>query len=221
MAAASLLLSGGLDSVVLIHWALREGYELQALFFDYGQDALRGELFCARVTTKNLKIPLEVFDISGLRRNFLGLTGYDYRMISTRGTLGPEPNGKPCEDKALALGIAAEYTVLTNRQSLLTGAIVEDTKATPEMQEFLNAFSLSIRHLYARTGQRFSIEAPFLKKSKAEVVRLGQTLHVNWAHTWSCEASGRVACRKCSGCKERTDAFTAAGVEDLLDRRVQ
>ena len=88
------------------------------------------------------------------------------------------------------------------------------------------------RHFYGRSsgspavatkagverGERIRIEAPLLKLSKAEIVRLGERLGVPWHLTWSCYAGGQRACGRCDACRLRDLGFSTAGVLDPVRR---
>jgi 7-cyano-7-deazaguanine synthase len=70
------------------------------------------------------------------------------------------------------------------------------------------------RAIHAGTGEAVSILSPFLNLNKGEIVRLGTSLGVDYARTWSCYCGQELHCGKCGTCVERREAFVQAGVCD-------
>ena len=211
---AIVLLSGGIDSAVLAYWVKKEGYDVELMFIDYGQDNARSELFASRRTSRALKVPIEVVSIPGLKNQFLGFTGPEYRMISIRHDLN-------CWDLALGLGIATEFAIVAEYQKLFVGNIQNDLKWRPRLKEYIQSAEDSINILYdgyrGQEGPLLKIEAPFLNKSKKEVIQIGDQLGINFANTWSCQAQSIKPCGKCLGCQERNQAFKEANVIDNIN----
>jgi 7-cyano-7-deazaguanine synthase len=79
--------------------------------------------------------------------------------------------------------------------------------------EFLAAFE-AMERLAMEGMARITIEAPFLHKSKADIVRVGASLDVPFERTWSCYQGGEIHCGACGTCYERREAFELAGVPD-------
>jgi 7-cyano-7-deazaguanine synthase len=211
MKQAIVMLSGGLDSAVLGYWVKKQGYHTQFLFFDYGQDNLRGELFAARRTARSARIPIEICNISGLKQQFLGLTGENFRMISIRHNLN-------CWDLAVGLALASEFAIVAGFDTLFTGNIAEDLEWRPKLREYIELYSQSINLLYqgynGKSNPLLDIQAPFISKSKTEVIKLGKSLGVDFANTWTCQVNGTTRCGVCLGCVARKKAFAAAKIKD-------
>ena len=73
--------------------------------------------------------------------------------------------------------------------------------------------------IYTGSGNQLTIEAPFVNRTKAEVVAIGLKLHVPYELTWSCYEGGERPCGKCGTCIDRNRAFEANGMRDpLLDK---
>jgi 7-cyano-7-deazaguanine synthase len=66
----------------------------------------------------------------------------------------------------------------------------------------------------AELGKKITIHAPFIHKTKAEEIQLGETLGVDWSLTWSCYRGGDKPCGKCDSCLLRAKAFAEAGIVD-------
>lgn len=201
-----ILLSGGIDSIVLAHWAKKEGYNLsEAIFFNYGQDPVDQEIYCARQTALKLKIPLQVFDISGLRESFWGIFKSDFHILMA------ECN---CGDPAAAYGIAATYGVLRRIPRILIGSHADDIVSVPKLKEFHSYFEKSISALH---NTDFRLTAPFIDKKKSELINIGQELGVEFGTTWVCYRRGYRHCGVCSGCQKRKKAFSSAGIKDAAE----
>ncbi|WP_144491109.1 7-cyano-7-deazaguanine synthase [Bacillus sp. WP8] len=214
---AIVLLSGGIDSTVLAYWVKKEGYDVQLMFLDYGQDNARSELFAARRTSRSLKVPIEVVSIPGLKNQFVGFTGPEYRMVSVRHELN-------CWDLALGLGITSEFAIVAGYSKLFVGNVENDLKWRPRLQEYIKSYESSINLLYdgymGREGPVLSIEAPLLDKSKTEVIKLGAKLGVEFANTWSCQEKSIKPCGECLGCEERATGFKEARINDDLLKHI-
>lgn len=192
--SALVTVSGGIDSVVLGHWARGRGYDGELWFFDHGQPNVQRELSCAQALSEDLGWPLSV---CGLRLSL--------------------PAGAE-SDRAFALGIAAEYAIGRGHEAVLVGMIGDDRGVRPHLAEFLSSFALATREMYARWPAElaFRIEAPLLDLGKAQVLRLGAELGVDFARSWSCNVRTDVPCGECRGCVERTRGFAEAGLHDAL-----
>jgi 7-cyano-7-deazaguanine synthase len=115
---------------------------------------------------------------------------------------------------AVALGYAESHHLGT----IYLGANAIDYSGYPDCRpEFLRAFERLARvatKAAVERGEQVRIEAPLLRRSKADIVRLGERLGVPWHLTWSCYAGERRACGRCDACRLRALGFSAAGVRD-------
>lgn len=231
------LLSGGLDSTTAAAWALREGYAVSAISFDYGQTHRR-ELDAAARVAARLGITHRTVDVAF------------YRELAAHSALThPErmaiPTGRAAE--AMADGIPSTYVPLRNTFFLTMAAAwlesealaaIEDGGADPATieatlviaanaidysgypdcrPEFYAAIAESLRlgsKLGMQYGVPFSIATPLIELSKADIVRLGNALGAPLGETWSCYAGGEVPCGVCDSCILRAKGFAEAGVAD-------
>lgn len=218
---AVVLLSGGLDSSVLLHYVCKRlGVpRVHALSFDYGQRHAR-ELACAQEQAQLAGARHVVVDLT-----FLGdLLGEASALLEggaavpalselTEEQRAQPPTYVPNRNMTL-LAIAAGYAEAVGAYDVFYGAQAQDRygywDCTLEFVERLNA-ALALNR---RTPVR--IHAPFVGYSKAEMVALGLELGVDFARTWSCYRGEELPCGVCPTCVERTQAFAALGIEDPL-----
>lgn len=205
-----LLISGGIDSVVLAYWASNNQAEIrEALFVNYGQDPLSRELYSARRTCLALNIPLHVVDLSGTRNLFWGIIKQDYHVFMAEAG----PLGNHCNDGLIAYSIAALYAVIKGVPRLLLGVQGDDAERGGNFPLFKEHFEKAIS---AQHEIDFKLVTPFMHTSKVDILKIGQSLNVPWDETWACHTSGYVHCGTCGGCQRRKTAFMAAAVVDTL-----
>jgi 7-cyano-7-deazaguanine synthase len=222
MSKAVVLLSGGLDSTTTLAAARSRGFEVYALSVDYGQRH-RVELERAAAVTKEMGavehrvVRLDLRSIGGS-----ALTA-DVAVPKDRGAdemgCGIPVTYVPARNTIL-LGLALGYAEVVGAFDIFIGANVLDYSGYPDCRpEFLEAFE-RLANLATKAGVegvgRFRVHAPLLKMTKAEIIREGVRLGVNYAHTLSCydpDAEGR-ACGTCDSCQLRKKGFAEAGVTD-------
>lgn len=212
-----LILSGGLDSTVLGYRLRADGTRLTMLSFDYGQRH-RCELGYARRTAAKLTGAHRVIDLSALSSMLAGSSLTDaavevpdghYTDLSMRMTVVPNRN-------AIMLDVAVAQAVAVQAGAVAFGAHAGDHPIYPDCRPvFLDAYRRMV--LLANEGflaPQFTVLAPFLGLSKADVVRIGADLGVPFVETWSCYKGGERHCGRCGTCVERREAFQVAGVSD-------
>ncbi|UWR62764.1 7-cyano-7-deazaguanine synthase [Phaeobacter inhibens] len=147
-----LMLSGGIDSVALAHYAKATGVNIgAAIFLDYGQEAAGRELHCARRLSLKLGFAFEPVNISGLKYLFYGmLSDDDYHPLMAE---------CECNDPYAAHGIVATYAMLRGAANVLVGITMDDRKSAPKYPEYLEKFGSSISDL---NGRPFEMRAPFI-----------------------------------------------------------
>jgi 7-cyano-7-deazaguanine synthase len=213
-----LILSGGLDSTVLLHRLLADGDAVAALSVDYGQRHRR-ELQSARAACARLGVEHEVADLSGLRPLLGGSSQTDesvpvphghYAAETMKATVVPNRN-------MLMLSVAAAWAISRRADRVAYAAHGGDHAIYPDCRpEFAAAFGAA---LALADWHRVTLHAPYLGMSKAEIVAEGRRLRVPLAETWSCYEGGRVHCGECGTCVERREAFELAGVPDPTEYR--
>lgn len=223
--AAVVLLSGGMDSATALAVASRNQARVHCLTVVYGQRHLR-EIRSARqlarhfgaTTHRIVRLPLR-----DLLRS--ALTDARRRLPRPHGAGAPAriPATYVPARNTILLSIALGYAESIGAEAIYIGANAVDYSGYPDCRpEYFRAFERLAR-LATRAGVEkgvsIHIEAPLLRLSKAEIVRLGERFGVPWAQTWSCYAGGRRPCGRCDACVLRAHGFATAGVRDpLVDR---
>jgi 7-cyano-7-deazaguanine synthase len=216
------LVSGGLDSATTLAIARHEGYEVHALSIDYGQRHRR-ELDCAREVAKALgaaRHTVLTLDLRAVGGSALtaGLDVPKDRSDAEIGT-GIPITYVPARNTVL-LGLALGYAEVVGAFDLFIGANFIDYSGYPDCRtEFLEQFErlANVATKAAVEGRgTFHVHAPLLRFTKAEIIREGMRLGVDYGLTLSCydpDEQGR-ACGRCDSCRLRSKGFQEAGVPD-------
>jgi len=217
---AVVLLSGGMDSAALLHFVARRlgPGRVHALSFFYGQKHAR-EMEMARwqAGRAGVAVHREV-DLSFFGRlvgEASALTGAA-RNVPDQADLRPADLQQPPtyvpNRNLVFLSLAAAYAESAGLPEVYYGAQTQDCygywDCTPEFVERLNGV------LRLNRGSRVAIRAPFAGKSKAEVLKIGLAMQVDYTHTWTCYRGGEKPCGLCPSCAERIRAFKKAGIAD-------
>ncbi|MEM2092855.1 MAG: 7-cyano-7-deazaguanine synthase QueC [Candidatus Bathyarchaeia archaeon] len=203
------VLSGGIDSATVAYWAKKQGYQVHAITFKYGQIATR-EVEHATKIAEQLEVPIKIVDLSTLREIFAGVTSLCDEHIPVTAEFNPLLI-VPFRN-AIFLSVAVAYAVSINANRIFYGAQGSDMPFYPDCRiEFYKAFEKAAT---IGTGRELIIEAPFSQIPKSEVIRIGLELNVPYQLTWSCYLNGSKHCGKCESCINRKRAFIEAGVTD-------
>jgi 7-cyano-7-deazaguanine synthase len=206
--------SGGLDSVTLAHKIAAEESLTHLVSFDYGQRHKK-ELEYARRCAARLGATHEVIDITDIGRRLTGsalthgatVPDGHYAEETMRLTVVPNRN-------AIMLAIAFGVAVAKEAQAVAAAVHGGDHFIYPDCRPpFVKAFATMQR--FALDGfAQIALETPFLRRSKADIVREGARLGLPFEETWSCYKGGDRHCGRCGTCVERREAFPLAGVDD-------
>ena len=207
------LLSGGMDSTVLLYKMHQEHEVVATLSFDYGSKHNHREIpFAAshsqRLGVEHVTIPLG-FIANHFSSDLLKSGGEipeghyeDENMVKT---VVPFRNG-------IMLSIAAGFAESKNAEAISIAAHSGDHAIYPDCREsFLSAISDSI---IEGTYAGIKLLRPFVDIRKEDIATLGQSLEVDFAQTWSCYKGGEVHCGVCGTCVERKEAFEISGTTD-------
>lgn len=214
---AVILLSGGLDSATVVAMAKAEGYACYTMSFDYGQRH-RAELLAAERIARQMKAVEH--KVIGINLNGIGGSALTDTAIDVPEQLG---DGIPITyvpaRNTVFLSLALGWAEVLGARDLFIGVNAIDYSGYPDCRpEFVEAFE-RMANLATKAGVEgsgFSIRAPLQSLSKAEIVKAGVRLGVDYSMTVSCyqaDDDGR-ACRVCDSCRLRAAGFEAAGVED-------
>lgn len=217
MEKAVVLVSGGLDSATVLAMARAEGGQCHALSVDYGQRHL-AELDAAAKVARLLgaqehrvvRVNLGVFGGSALTDPAIA--------VPTAPSAGIPITYVPARNTIL-LALALAHAEVVGADAIYTGANAVDYSGYPDCRpEYLAAFEAMANLATKRAveGSPIAIRAPIVRMDKAEIVRRGLALGVDFSLTVSCydaDAEGR-ACGNCDACRIRRQGFAAAGVAD-------
>lgn len=214
---AVVLLSGGLDSSTVLAIARAEGYRPHALSVAYGQrhDA---ELAAAARVARTLgavehrvaRVDLGVFGGSALTDEAIAVPEVPTEGIPV--TYVPARN-------TVLLSVALAWAEVLGAYDLFIGVNAVDYSGYPDCRpEFIAAFEAlaNVATKAGVEGARFRVHAPLMHLSKAEIIRRGLELGVDYSLTVSCYQADEIgrACGRCDACRLRAQGFAAAGVPD-------
>ncbi len=210
------LLSGGLDSTVLLADVIDAGNEVAAITFDYRQRH-RVELAAAGDVADWYGVEHLVVDLTGVGRLIGGASALTSRSVavphghyadaSMRSTVVPGRN-------AIMLMTAAGAAAARGFHRVATAVHAGDHPVYPDCRpEFIDAAHATTRAATAGIGD-VSVYAPYVAAPKQWIVRRGAQLAAPLRLTWSCYEGGDMHCGRCGTCVERHEAFLLAGVPD-------
>jgi 7-cyano-7-deazaguanine synthase len=213
---AVVLVSGGMDSAVTLAIAREQGFAIHALSVAYGQRhgseleaAERVARASGALAHKTVQVDLRSIGGSALTADIdvpeHGGDGIPVTYVPARNTI--------------MLSIALGWAEVLGASDIFCGVNAVDYSGYPDCRpEFIEAFErlANVATKAGVEGAGFRVHAPLLHMSKADIVREGLRLGVDFAQTVSCysaDAQGR-ACRHCDACRLRAEGFAAAGVAD-------
>lgn len=212
------ILSGGMDSTVALHATYKETKDIAAISIHYGQRHSR-ELDMAAAQCKLLGIPHKIVDLSSLRDVLTGSSQTDASVAVPHGHYAEENMKKTVvpNRNMILLAVAAAYGISLKADDIVYGAHAGDHAIYPDCrEEFASAVNTA---LLLADWHQIRLSRPFIAITKADIVRLGTMLGVDFKLTHTCYEGEETACGKCGTCVERLEAFSLAGVEDPLDYR--
>jgi len=217
MKNAVVLLSGGLDSATVLAMAQSQGFTCYALSVDYGQRH-HAELVAAQRVAQMLGAQEQ-------RVINIDLTGFGGSALTDSNIAVPQ---QPTEGipltyvparNTIMLSLALAWAEVLQAQDIFIGVNAVDYSGYPDCRPaYIEAFArmANLATRAAIEGRPLTVHAPLLHMSKAEIIRQGNTLGVDYAQTVSCyqaDDSGR-ACGVCDSCRLRRAGFAEAGVDD-------
>ncbi len=218
------LLSGGLDSTTTLAVAQNKGFDLFCLTFDYGQRH-RVELDRARDIAKHfdavdhqvVKIDLRQFGGSALTDSIDVPTGRNQQEMASSipVTYVPARN-------TIFLSFCLAYAEVKEANDIFIGVNAVDYSGYPDCRpEFIAAFE-TLANLATKAGvegkESIKIHTPLIKLTKAEIIKKGLELGVDYAMTHSCydPTEGGLSCGVCDSCQLRLKGFQETGMKDPI-----
>ncbi|MFH1365424.1 MAG: 7-cyano-7-deazaguanine synthase [archaeon] len=223
------LVSGGLDSVVLTHYLrkVKKIQDIKLIFVNYGQKSFEEELFCVKRLAEDLDCGLEIID-----SKWLGKISTSLINKTTKQNIKEIKEDEeiiswyvPCRNAIfLLIGLAvaeAEFISKKKKYDIYFGIKYEGNlkfkDTTPEFLEQMNKLTG-----FCTQEGKFNFIAPFLNKEKEEVIELAEKLKVDFKKTYSCyigkgfdKKGVPIHCGVCGSCKARKKAFKFSKVGDL------
>ena len=236
MKKAVVLLSGGLDSATTMAVARSQGYEVYALSFDYGQRHINEldrakQISSAMGAKKHLVINADLTGIGGS-----ALTT-DIEVPKESGKAGKSESGEVAEipvtyvpaRNTIFLSFALGWAEVLEADAIFIGANAVDYSGYPDCRpEYIKAFE-DMANLATKASVegkiKFKVHVPLIELTKAEIIKKGAELGVDYSLTWSCydpvkkEGGGFIPCGKCDSCVIRAKGFQEAGLKDPLRDR--
>lgn len=212
---AVVLLSGGLDSATVLAIANHEGFDCHALSVNYGQRHSSELKAAERVASAN-SVELKTIDLD--LRAFGGSALTDDIDVPEEEGEGIPVTYVPARN-TIMLSLALAWAEVLGANDIFIGVNAVDYSGYPDCRpEFINAYE-EMANLATRAGvigNRLSIHTPLIDLSKADIIRQGTDLGVDYGLTVSCyqaDDQGR-ACGVCDSCRIRAAGFKAAGISD-------
>ena len=227
MSTAVLLLSGGLDSTTLLAHALHEGFDVYAMTFRYGQRHAT-EIEAARRVAAHYPVREHVIVDIDLRTFGGSALTSDIEVPKDRAT-ADMPHGIPITyvpaRNTIFLSFALAWAEVLEAGDIFIGVNALDYSGYPDCRpEYIHAYE-RMANLATRGGVEgtnpIRIRTPLIELTKAEIVRRGLRLGVDYSITQSCydpDPEGR-ACGHCDACQLRHRGFTEAGAVDPVGSR--
>lgn len=213
----ALLLSGGPDSVTLLHDLKSQGLDVVTLTFDFGEKEGGNEKKYAQEIASKLGVENHHFDFSSPLKevykspNPQFLRAGEIAMRREDGTI-ESSNVKPF-GSTIALMLAGSWAASNEISDIYYAVHADDAIYTDNKSEYFELLSAVTEACEGKTrAVRFHV--PYLGITKSDVVTKGTELNVDFKDTWSCAIGGEVHCGVCSPCTSRKSAFEQAGVVD-------
>ncbi|MEW6132048.1 MAG: 7-cyano-7-deazaguanine synthase QueC [Pseudomonadota bacterium] len=214
---AVVLLSGGLDSATALAVARSQGYACHALSFDYGQRHVAELDAASRVAAslgavEHRVVCLDLGQLGGSALTDAAIAVPETPSEGIPVTYVPARN-------TVMLAYALAWTEVLGARDIFIGVNAVDYSGYPDCRpQFIEAFE-KLANLATKAGVEeggFRVHAPLINLTKADIIRLGTELGVDYSQTVSCyqaDAEGR-ACGRCDSCRLRREGFRAAGIPD-------
>ena len=214
---AIILLSGGLDSITVLALAKQQGYNCYALSFDYGQRH-NAELIAADQIAKHYQVTEHKIVKLGLGEIGGSALTDENIQVPNSPQAGIPVTYVPARN-TIFLAFALGWAEVLKIRDIFIGVNAVDYSGYPDCRpEFIDAFQklANVATKAGVEGEHFTIHTPLISLSKAEIIKLGAKLNIDYAPTVSCysaDEQGR-ACRVCDACRLRTLGFIESGEKD-------
>ena len=215
------ILSGGMDSTLASYIARKDGYEIIALHFNYGQRTEKRELQAFRKICEDLNIK-EKYEIDIPFFTQIGASALtdDSIDIPTSGIEDGVPITYVPFRNGIFLSITAAIAEKENAEAMYIGVVQEDSSGYPDCtEEFIQDIQKAINQ-GTKESTSIEIKTPLVHLSKKDIVKYSLLLEVPLEHTWSCYKEEEYACGVCDSCRLRLNGFNLADTKDPISYKV-
>lgn len=221
MKKAVILLSGGMDSATVLAYAKQQGYDCYALSFSYGQRH-SSELVAAATIAKEAEVRHEVIDLDLSRFGGSALTDkeIDVPSFNENKDQAEIPVTYVPARNTVFLSVALAWAETLNAHTIFIGVNAVDYSGYPDCRpEFIKAFE-AMANLATKEGVEgntpFKIHTPLIELTKGEIIKLGDSLGVDYSKTITCYSADKQggACGQCDACILRIKGFEEANIKD-------
>ncbi|MAS24129.1 MAG: 7-cyano-7-deazaguanine synthase QueC [Oceanospirillaceae bacterium] len=216
---AVVIYSGGMDSFTILNKAHREGLEIYALTFDYGQKHSK-EIEFARNVCAELNINHRIIDITAINQlisnssltSDVEIPEGHYADDNMKSTMVPNRN-------MILLSLAIGYAVDIGASKVYYGAHSGDHSIYPDCRpEFVHAMNDVAK---IANYEPVEIVTPYLTGDKISILRDGLAMGLDYGKSWTCYNGREKACGKCGSCVERLEAFELNNTRDPLPYEIE
>ena len=213
---ALVLFSGGLDSTTMLAMVKSNGYEITALTINYNQRHV-SEIEFSKKSLSQLQINKQIiFDLDLSKIGGSALTDNIPVPIDSNDNI---PTTYVPARNTIFLSLASSFAERLNISDIFIGANIIDYSGYPDCRpEFIKSFekTINLGTKLGVEGNHFRIHTPLIEMTKAEIIKKGHSLGVDYSLTLSCynPTDSGLACGKCDSCKFRKDGFKDAGLPD-------
>ena len=213
---ALVLFSGGLDSTTMLAMVKSNGYEITALTINYNQRHVT-EIDFSKKSLSQLQINKQIiFDLDLSKIGGSALTDNIPVPIDSNDNI---PTTYVPARNTIFLSLASSFAERLNISDIFIGANIIDYSGYPDCRpEFIKSFekTINLGTKLGVEGSHIRIHTPLIKMTKAEIIKKGHSLGVDYSLTLSCynPTDSGLACGKCDSCKFRKDGFKNAGLPD-------
>ena len=214
---AIVLLSGGLDSTTTLAIARSQGFSCYALSFSYGQRHSAELKAASNIAKQHNIVEHKIFDIDLATFKGSALTDIEIE-VPTQGSIGIPVTYVPARNTVF-LSIALAWAEVLKIQDIFIGVNAMDYSGYPDCRpEYIQAYE-KMANLATKTGvegEKLIIHTPLISLSKAEIIKQGVKLGVDYSNTISCYSADEQgkACGNCDSCRLRKQGFSDAEIPD-------
>lgn len=215
------ILSGGMDSTLASYIAKKDGYEIIAVHFNYGQRTQERELKAFRDICNDLKISNKYeIDIPFFTQIGASALTDDSIDVPVNGVESGVPITYVPFRNGIFLSITAAIAEKEEASAMYIGVVQEDSSGYPDCTDKFIADITKAINQGTKETTNIEIKTPLVHLSKQQIVQYANELNVPLEHTWSCYKESDEACGVCDSCRLRLNGFKLANTKDPIPYKV-